>query len=756
MGSVLGNISELHQEKSKLAQLLATENIMVQHQNVQTASFDLKKRILTLPIWENMQPFLYDMLSGHEIGHALWTPDQEWQQAIRVQKVNKNILNMVEDPRVDRKVKSRYPGLRQAYYQGYQELLSRGFFGDLTPQKVSKMGFLDRLNLYFKGGDYIVDIPWRSNEYWAITAIQNTHSFKDVVDVAKQLQIHLTENPEEENPEGSEEMESCNTFGILMDSEDGDSEEDWDNSDSGDLDGDMAEDMDEEPDPIDFDQAVHGINDAGITTQEAFEENQSRLSDAEGRDRTYFSLPKPILKNIIVPHKRVRTEMKDLLEAYWKEAQENYNYMRTERDSYRELPDVNLYQQQKNLYNRFRSSSSKIINYMVKEFERRKAAEEYKRTSVSRTGVINVNKLHAYKYAEDIFLKRAIVNDGKNHGLILLVDWSASMHYNLHNTIKQTLSLVWFCNKIQIPFEVYAFTDSFTGDRPDYENMSKEEIRKCLEKRYHQWEYKAGDAYFMRDEGFKLLNLLSSRMSARELNMAALNLWQWSQHSVMHGMNSNAYQMGATPTVEALMAMTALVPAFKEYYKLDKLNLITLTDGDANSDFNCRYSGDPEHPTDPMKHGTDIIYVDPFTGKNYMLTKTATYFRYWADLQTDLLLRVLKDRFDINTIGIYVDNDNRVSRKLLEKYLGWYSCNKIAHQKKRAEIRQNGFCTITTAGFDEYYIIPLGSMKISDDTSLPEDAKGISKGKLKTIFAKNQKNKFGNRVLANRMMDLLV
>jgi hypothetical protein len=47
-------------------------------------------------------------------------------------------------------------------------------------------------------------------------------------------------------------------------------------------------------------------------------------------------------------------------------------------------------------------------------------------------------------------------------------------------------------------------------------------------------------------------------------------------------------------------------------------------------------------------------------------------------------------------------------------------------------------------------------MKISDDTSLPEDAKGISKGKLKTIFAKNQKNKFGNRVLANRMMDLLV
>ena len=37
--------------KSNLAKLLATENITIQHNNVKTASFDVKHRVLTLPIF---------------------------------------------------------------------------------------------------------------------------------------------------------------------------------------------------------------------------------------------------------------------------------------------------------------------------------------------------------------------------------------------------------------------------------------------------------------------------------------------------------------------------------------------------------------------------------------------------------------------------------------------------------------------------------------------------------------------------------
>ena len=74
-------------QKSNLAKLLATENIQVEHNKVVTAQFDVKNRILTLPIWKKMSNDLYDMLVGHEVGHALFTPDFSKKQYKRVEKI---------------------------------------------------------------------------------------------------------------------------------------------------------------------------------------------------------------------------------------------------------------------------------------------------------------------------------------------------------------------------------------------------------------------------------------------------------------------------------------------------------------------------------------------------------------------------------------------------------------------------------------------------------------------------------------------
>ena len=38
--------------KSQLAKLLATEDIVVEHKNVETAQFNTDTRVLILPIWE--------------------------------------------------------------------------------------------------------------------------------------------------------------------------------------------------------------------------------------------------------------------------------------------------------------------------------------------------------------------------------------------------------------------------------------------------------------------------------------------------------------------------------------------------------------------------------------------------------------------------------------------------------------------------------------------------------------------------------
>ena len=114
-----------------------------------------------------------------------------------------------------------------------------------------------------------------------------------------------------------------------------------------------------------------------------------------------------------------------------------------------------------NAYRDFRKQSQKEVNYLVKEFECRKSADAYARSGESKTGVLDTTKPHTYRYSEDIFKKVTVVPDGKNHGLIFLLDWSGSMQYEILPTVQQVLNLTSFCKKVQIPFEVYAFTNEY-------------------------------------------------------------------------------------------------------------------------------------------------------------------------------------------------------------------------------------------------------------------------------------------------------
>ena len=66
-----------HSVKGQLAKLLATEDLVVEHKQCDTASFDVHNRVLTLPMWQKASESVYDMLVAHEVGHALFTPDEE-------------------------------------------------------------------------------------------------------------------------------------------------------------------------------------------------------------------------------------------------------------------------------------------------------------------------------------------------------------------------------------------------------------------------------------------------------------------------------------------------------------------------------------------------------------------------------------------------------------------------------------------------------------------------------------------------------
>ena len=182
--------------KDRLAKLLATENITVRHSaSASTASFDVKDRVLTLPVWKNLTKDgkvsddkatdIYDLLVGHEVGHALYTPHMGWGSAIK-DGVNKNILNIVEDPRIEKLVKRKYPGLRKAFLSGYGSLMELGFFGDLSSWE--NMTVLDRLNMHFKAGA-AMQVPFDDAEMWMVEGVEACETWDQVVEITKKIQM---------------------------------------------------------------------------------------------------------------------------------------------------------------------------------------------------------------------------------------------------------------------------------------------------------------------------------------------------------------------------------------------------------------------------------------------------------------------------------------------------------------------------------------------------------------------------------------
>ena len=117
------------EKKSTLAKLLATENIQVEQNNVQTASFDVANRILTIPIFKHENKDVIDMLIAHECAHALWTGLDDWKSIAEESDEYKSYCNVLEDCRIDKMIQKKYPGIVKNYINGYKELIKIDFFG---------------------------------------------------------------------------------------------------------------------------------------------------------------------------------------------------------------------------------------------------------------------------------------------------------------------------------------------------------------------------------------------------------------------------------------------------------------------------------------------------------------------------------------------------------------------------------------------------------------------------------------------------
>ena len=772
---------------------MSEEDIFVIHKQMETAYFDSKKRELGLPIWkdEEMTPAIYDLMVGHEIGHALWTPLDMLEKAA-VRKIDHSFVNILEDARIEKKGKRKYPGLVGVMNRGYVDLVKKDFFGT-AKKNIDSFNLIDRINLFFKSGD--TTISFSDEEKVWVDRTAKTETPDEVLDLAEELYAWMEENESETDNHNSGE----DGFGMAMpDDDDANNEENSENgeksdgksddksddagdgksdetSDNGGSDGnskagdeDKSEDGgtgssaddegsgEDEVESKSTETSTEGSTEGGESstgksgppvaeTDSASKKGLDALRDKDAENRIYARIPKVDLKSIIVD---TDTLLKEWTQKYLTEKS---------KDSQNGLYWDKTLEELETLKN----DSKSTVAYMVKEFEMKKAADQYARAATSKTGSLDMSKLHTYKYNEDLFKKVTTLPGATNHGMVMVLDWSGSMHENLKGTLAQMYNLIWFCRRTNIPFEVFAFSDVYAKDRNvSYScNINLDEVKS----------FKAGDIAI--HEHFRLLNMFSSNMSlSNEISMMHI-LWMyanyldrgyrdWSEKGYPYT-PSASLGLGGTPLNDAIIAMMDLVPQFKKDTGVQKVNTIFLTDGASNrlegvydyrliTDDKDERKGEHERTLiDLTSYRTKSIITDP------VMNKTIEKEKY--GVMTDSLLKLLKNRVpDMNVVGFFIAGSGKSGR--VDKRTLYYllpSDDRDTIMDKIKFVNKNKYLALTQLGYDEYYVLPGGNNLAVENETLSDDLIGAGKGKLKSAFGKIQKGKISSRQLLNKFVKMV-
>ena len=771
---------------STLAKLLAEEDINVVHKKQQSASFDVLNRELSLPIWKEMSKDIQDLMTIHEVGHALWTP-VEMLDEVNEKDIDFSIVNVLEDVRIEKNVQSKYLGSVNIFKRGYQELISKDFFGT-NGQDVSKLNLIDRINLHYK---HHSNIPFTNDEMIWVEKADKTVTPDDVIELAKELHDYMLNNAESQgqDPNGSEIDLNDNIsamMGPMMSSpQQSDQEEDSDDNMDGSGKSEEA-DGDESETPSDSgsgssdnssEETEENISsgnsaeesDGDSESQENVAENMSEggrsngeksitsitdknsnnnfkdMLDRTANQRQYAFVPKINLKEAIVDYKTI-------MDHYRK----HYNHqVKIYGDEWKNIILSEL--------DKFTKDNKKTVAYMVKEFEMKKAADQYARASSSKTGSLDMGKLHTYKFNDDLFQKVTTLPGATNHGLVLLLDWSGSMASNLQGTLNQLYNLIWFCKRTQIPFEVLAFSDVYRDGK-----QSK------------MTNFKSGDLVL---KNCTMLQFFSSKMNNKDTYQMMYNLnayasmWDYSLGNKTYRYDHcHCLKLGGTPLGECVAFALDFIPAFQKETGVQKINTVFLTDG-----YGCRLDSVHHVYTDEQVHnvgydrslgaplpseindGTKYLqYSNDIIVKDNVTNKSVNSKDFGRDT-TKMLLSLLKSRVpDMNIVNFFVAGNHRgkVNKYTVSPFVSkpkgncdYFTFNsRVAAITKKINKEKVGIFN-NVDGFDQLYL--LCGLKYDTDDEVLDVESGASKAKLKRAFGKMATQKQLNRPLLNNFVKMV-
>lgn len=565
--------------KALFARLLAAESIVVEHRrDAHTAWFETDTRRLVLPVWQDMSNETYNMLVAHEVSHALYSPKgTSWLDDLtRIDPDNaavvKGFFNIVEDARIERLIKVRYPGLRSDFLSAYRSLFDQDKFG-IKGQDVATMSLIDRINLHYKVGVF-VNVPFSAEELPLVRECAETKTYADALDLTRRL-YEFAKSQKEDQDQDQEVTE------------DGQAEASSDGDDTADATEETSE-GEGEGETETSETAPTGSGESGSETQQeqtGESQKSGKTEDAPGQGNAGAGTGSKVK-----PDAPVTDNVLNNLSEQHRDGSQGPCYMDapifdekigvfTPAEIASRLDASSLSQgwreKGQRLYQEFLTENRDAINLLAREFEQKRAAAEFLRTRQADSGSVDPNRLWSYRIDENIFSSYEVKSSGKNHGLIFYVDWSGSMSHILYETVKQAVCLAEFCRKVNIPFEVHAFSD--TPHR-----MAEGENKWDTIDSQKPWKNNGlapATAAFV-----QLVNWLNGTLNSRQyrdavsafLYVAKGLSGDWRTYPSPHHFN-----LGGTPLVAAATAALTQLPRFKRQHGLQIVHTVFLTDGGA-------------------------------------------------------------------------------------------------------------------------------------------------------------------------------
>ena len=674
--------------------------------------------------------------------------------------------------------------------EGYKSLMDEDFFG-LRKMGVdpNDLGLIDRINLYTKAGT-AYGIEFSDEEKVWVNRVERTESWEDVVKVCDELYDWCKENESETDNSYDEfgGFDESDEFGEDEESEENERTE-WEktsdelNEIMKDAFGDDSEENESEEESSSGDSSEDDSDDeeSSDKTDEENSESSDSTEEKESFKKTISNGMEGGIGNAFGDRENMISEPRSLTDEEFRRREEELADMdeKTELPLYLTFPKINTnalvvdykktleecnkyYSSQDGaneygikILKKFKLTNDKMVNYMVKEFEMKKAADIHRRAYNSKKGTLDMNKIHAYKYSENLFQQITNLPEGKNHGMVMFIDWSGSMHAYMKETIEQLINLTMFCSKVQIPFEVYAFSDHYR----DWEDEDNEKIGREFERKPYDHtaignkiaDYKKNNIVV--SNSFRLMNLFSSRMKNRELNNAYQNLlmiadgyenrynYYYSSDYRYYGMPNN-FSLGGTPLNDTIIVAKSVIEEFKMKTRAQIVNAVFLTDGQSNqhneyldSDNVVRTFG-----------GRNSIYIDDPATRMRVFPEE---IKRTNSRITSLLLLALKRSLGINLLGFFLTSGS--GRRNIGNLS--YVMSRYPTEEDYSMFRKEKFLIDSETAYDELYIINTKGLEIDEVNHMGSVEAGSSKAEIRRALKKNTKGKLQNRILLNAFIE---